>query len=89
MYWLYHSQSLFKNAQRELDDKFPHVEQAWIMVRLQNTKTRSKIETQYDLQDRNKNAKPMRDLLKIEEGDVIKFGRVRFRVRQLVTEKNS
>lgn len=48
-----------------------------------------KIQTTSELQHRHMATKSSKDLLKIEEGDVIKFGRVRFRVRELRTEKNS
>ena len=38
------------------------------------------------MQDRNKKWKSTENLITIVQGDVVKFGRVRFRVRELVLE---
>ena len=85
MYWLYHSRSLYKPS-GEIDDKYNHFEQAWLIIRLMNQKTARKLNKPEEIQDRTIRQKEESDYIKVEQGDVMKFGRVRFRVKNLVTE---
>ena len=50
-----------------------------------NQKTR-KLTTAEEVQDRTSKQKEEHDYVRVEQGDVMKFGRVRFRVKTLVTE---
>jgi hypothetical protein len=43
-------------------------------------------ESSLQMQDRNKKWKSPENLVTIVKGDIVKFGRVRFRVRELVIE---
>lgn len=38
-YWIYHTRSLYK-PNGEIDDKYNHFEQAWLIIRLMNQKSR-------------------------------------------------
>ena len=84
-YWAYHTRTLYK-PDGEMDDKYNHFEQAWQIVRLQNYRSK-KLVTAEDIQNRNHKRKENEDSLKVETGDIIKFGRVRFRVKKLVISK--
>ena len=84
-YWVFHKQSLTK-ADGEGDDKFNHFDQAWQIIRLQNQKI-GKLTTAEQIQDRTIRLKEIQDSVKVTEGDMLKFGRVRFRIKKLVIEK--
>lgn len=51
-------------------------------MRLQNQKAK-KLVTPDDIQNRTQKLKDVGDSLKVQQGDVMKFGRVRFRVKIL------
>ena len=86
-YWIYHTKTLYK-PDGELDDKYSHFEQAWQIIRLQNQRAK-KLSTMEDIQNRQHKLKEYSDSVKVVQGDVMKFGRVRFRVKKLiVTELN-
>ena len=81
-YWVYHAKTLYK-SNGEVDEKFSHFDQAWQIVRLSNFRPKKKICSGDDLQYKYKE-KGIKDSVRIEEGDTIKFGRVRFRIKKLV-----
>ena len=80
-YWVYHNRSLY-NKDGEIDDDFSHFDQIWQVIRLQNQKTK-KLTTTVDVQNRLQNLKDTSDCVELVQGDIIKFGRVRFRVKKL------
>ena len=81
-YWVYHTRTLFKQD-GELDETYNHFEQAWQIVRLQNQRAK-KLTTSEEIQNRTHKLKEPSDSLKVAQGDIMKFGRVRFKVKKLV-----
>lgn len=81
-YWVYHTKTLYK-PDGEMDDKYSHFEQAWQIIRLQNQRAK-KLTTMEDIQNRQHKLKDNPDCVKVGQGDIMKFGRVRFRVKKLV-----
>lgn len=80
-YWAYHTKTLYK-SDGEIDEKYNHFEQAWQIIRLSNQRAK-KLSTGEEIQNRTHKLKEVRDSVKVALGDVMKFGRVRFRVKKL------
>lgn len=76
-YWIYNSESLVGN------EDYHHTKMAWQVVSLQNLKHR-KLKSISEVQARNAPEKPFEDCVELKQGDIVKFGRVRFRIKRLV-----
>lgn len=88
LYWIYHSRSLFKPSSEDRDPDYSHTEQAWLLIRFQNQQ--ADVMNDLDkIQNRATKFKEEGQQVKVYKGDVIKFGRVRFLVRELVTQTKS
>jgi hypothetical protein len=68
--------------------EFPHTDQVWQVIRLQNIPYEKYLLTEsvVQMQDRNKKWKSPENLVTVRLGDTVKFGRVRFKVRELAIE---
>ena len=88
MYWIYHNRSLYKPGQIEKDNAFSHTDQAWLIVRYQNQETPKMVEID-EIQNKIAKFKPELNQVKVFQGDVLKFGRVRFKIREMVTQTQS
>jgi len=92
LYWIYHCKSVFKKGDLNEPlpaESFPHTEQVWQCIRLQNIPYERFLLTEsiLQMQDRNKNWKNPEGLVTVGLGDTVKFGRVRFKVRELHLDK--
>lgn len=83
-YWVYHQRTLY-DEKGEFDNDFTHFKQVWQVVRFQN-QVAPKMRTIAEHQNRRWQQKIHENCVKMVQGDVMKFGRVRFRVKKLVVE---
>ena len=65
-----------------------HFDLAWQIVRYQNQKT-VKLTTNQEIRHKKHRLKDMTDCIKVEQDDIMKFGRVRFRVKRLQVNPSS
>ena len=55
---------------------------AWQVIGLQNLKSR-KLKTPHEIHTRNAESKQFEDCVRLKQDDIVKFGRVRFRVQKI------
>ena len=81
-YWVYHKQSLYRDN-GDVDFDFKHNEQVWQVIKLSNIESAKKLRTADQIRNANVKMKHPNQCMKLSQGDVIKFGRVRFCVKKI------
>ena len=86
-YWLFSHKSLHTST-GDIDPDYEHIDQAWEIIRYSNQRTH-KLTRPSEFQSRSFPQKKYDDCVKLAVGDIVKFGRVRFRVKALVVNDHS
>lgn len=84
-YWVFNSKSLHTDS-GDFDYDQNHIDQAWQVIRYHNQKSH-KLVSAGDIQHKNYSQKRFDESVKLCVGDIVKFGRVRFRIKELVCKR--